>query len=80
VGASAATAIATRKRCGKVRNIHVARLYNQDKGANKEVKLIKAPGSEHIADILTNHFDRSTLCRLLPKFNIVSAFDMHPVL
>ena len=78
--ASAAKAIASRKGCGKVRHIDVATLWVQEKVANKEVKLVKVPGSEDLADILTKHVDRSTLDRLLPHFNIGQVSGRHPIM
>ena len=78
--ASAAKAIASRKGCGKVRHIDVATLWVQEKVANKEVRLVKVPGSENLADILTKHVDKPTLDRLLPHFNISQVSGRHPIM
>jgi hypothetical protein len=78
--ASAAKAIASRRGCGKVRHIDVATLWVQEKVAKKEVRLVKIPGSENLADSLTKHVDKSTLDRLFPHLNIGQVSGRHPIM
>ncbi len=52
---SAAEGIASRKGLGKVRHLEVNQLWLQDKVANKEIRIVKVPGTENVADALTKH-------------------------
>ena len=59
--ASAAIGICRRRGLGKVRHLHVADLWVQDKLKAGAFSLTKWPGSENLADLLTKYLDRATM-------------------
>ena len=60
---TAAVGICRRRGLGKIRHLAAADLWVQDPLRTKDVALLKVPGSENIADVLTKHVDRATLCK-----------------
>ncbi len=65
--ASAAKGIASRRGAGKVRHIDVHQLWVQDLVAKGEIIILKVPGSENLADVLTKHVNRDTLDKMLER-------------
>ena len=57
--ASAAKGIATRRGMGKVRQIEVSQLWVQEKVSTGEIKIVKIPTEDNIADHLTKYQDRT---------------------
>ena len=78
--ASAAKSIASRRGCGRVRHIEVSTLWVQEKVALGIVEMIKDPGTENLADILTKHVDRGTLDKHLANMNISRREGRHDVM
>jgi hypothetical protein len=77
---SAAKSIASRRGCGRVRHIEVSTLWVQEKVAQGIVDMVKIPGSENLADILTKHVDRNTLDKHLLKMNIHREEGRHKIM
>ena len=69
--ASAAIGICRRRGLGIIRHLAVADLWVQEKLRLEEFMLVKIPGSQNPADILTKHVDRQTLERHLRTISIV---------
>ena len=61
--AAAAIGVCRRRGLGKIRHLSTADLWIQDKVRQKEIDLVKIPGQQNVADILTKHVDRTTLER-----------------
>ena len=68
--AAAAIGICRRRGLGKVRHLHTADLWIQDKIRTKDVTLSKVLGTANPADILTKHVDRQLLERHLRTLGI----------
>ena len=68
--AAAAIGICRRRGLGKVRHLHTADLWIQDKIRTKDVTLSKVLGTANPADILTKHVDRQRLERHLRTLGI----------
>jgi hypothetical protein len=78
--ASSAKAIASRRRCGKVRHIEVATLWVQEKVINKEVRIVKVDGADNVADILTKHVDRKDLDKHLASMGFERVSGRHSIM
>ena len=63
--ASAAIGICRRRGLGKVRHVHVADLWVQDKLKSGAFDLVKTPGNDNLADALTKYMDRTTMTKHL---------------
>ena len=61
--ATAAIGVCKRRGLGKIRHLHTADLWIQDKLRCREFDLIKVAGKDNMADMLTKHTDRATLER-----------------
>ena len=59
--AAAAIGICKRRGLGKVRHLHTADLWIQDKVRTKDIIISKVLGAANPADMLTKHVDRATL-------------------
>ena len=59
--AAAAIGICRRRGLGKVRHLHTADLWIQDKIRTKDILLSKVHGAVNPSDMLTKHVDRQTL-------------------
>ena len=59
--AAAAIGVCRRRGLGKIRHLHTADLWVQDKVRTKDFILSKVGGAANPADILTNHVDRQLL-------------------
>ena len=60
---TAAVGICKRRGLGKIRHLHAADLWVQDRLRTNDFRLLKVLGSENVADILTKHVNRPTLCK-----------------
>ena len=60
---TAAVGICRRKGLGKIRHLAAADLWVQDRLRCKDFSLLKIPGVDNVADVLTKHVDRATLCK-----------------
>ena len=74
---SAAKGIASRKGLGKVRHIEVNQLWIQDKVAKGEIELVKAPGTENIADALTKSVESEKLQWHMGKVGLTITSGRH---
>ena len=61
--ATAAIGICRRRGLGKIRHLHVADLWVQDRVRRGDFALTKVPGSDNPADILTKHVPRDVMNR-----------------
>ena len=61
--ATAAIGICRRRGLGKIRHLHVADLWVQDRVRRGDFTLTKVPGSDNPADILTKHVPRDVMNR-----------------
>ena len=61
--ATAAIGICRRRGLGKIRHLHVADLWIQDRLQRKNFTLTKVPGAENPADILTKHVPKDILVK-----------------
>ena len=68
--ASAAIGICRRRGLGKVRHLHVADLWVQDKVRAGDFALNKVPGAKNPSDLLTKHMDLKTMDIHLQAMNI----------
>ena len=68
--AAAAIGVCRRRGLGKIRHLHVADLWVQDKLKSQEFALTKIPGQENAADALTKHVDLRTLDKHLVKMSL----------
>ena len=59
--AAAAIGVCRRRGLGRIRHLHVADLWVQDKLKTNAFTLTKAPGKENCSDALTKHVDLKTL-------------------
>ena len=69
--ATAAIGITRRRGLGKIRHLATADLWVQDRVRAGDFKLEKVPGDQNVADLLTKHVDRATLCRHLSALGLV---------
>ena len=60
---TAAVGICRRRGLGKIRHLAAADLWVQDRLRCKEFAIVKVLGTENVADILTEHVPRPTLCK-----------------
>ena len=77
---SAAKSIASRRGCGRVRHIEVATLWVQEKVATGIVRMIKVPGVDNLADILTKHVDRKTLDKHMQSIGLTREAGRHALM
>ena len=68
--ASAAIGICRRRGLGKVRHLHVADLWVQDRLRSQDFKLTKWPGQSNLADALTKYLERKELSKHMDGMNI----------
>ena len=69
--ASAAIGICKRRGLGRVRHLAVADLWLQDRLRTQDVQLLKVPGSNNAADMLTKYLDRSLHEKHLQSLDLV---------
>ena len=55
---------------GKVRHLATADLWIQDRLRKKDFNLMKIPGSENPADMLTKHVDKATMNKHMLKLGL----------
>ena len=70
--ATAAIGICRRPGLGKIRHLHVADLWVQDRLRKKDFTLTKVLGSENPADLLTKHVSRELMVRHMESIGIRS--------
>ena len=68
--ATAAIGIARRRGLGKVRHLATADLWIQDRLRKKDFSLLKIPGSENPADILTKYVDKALMSKHMTKLGL----------
>lgn len=68
--ATAAIGIARRRGLGKVRHMATADLWIQNRLRRKDFALMKIPGSDNPADMLTKHVDRATMLKHIAKLGL----------
>ena len=68
--ATAAIGICRRRGLGKIRHLHVADLWVQDRLRKKDFSLAKIPGSENPTDILTKHVSNDILHKHVRKMGL----------
>ena len=74
---SAAVGVSNRHGLGKVRHLDVRELWVQEKVGNGDIRLVKVPGEENIADLLTKHLDRTHMDALMKKLSIQRLAGRH---
>ena len=65
--ATAAIGICRRKGLGKIRHLATTDLWIQSKSRSRDITLLKTPGSENPADVLTKYVPRDTMQKALTK-------------
>ena len=70
--ATAAIGICRRRGLGKIRHLHVADLWVQDRLKKKDFTLTKVLGTENPADMLTKHVPRDVLRKHMERIGIAS--------
>ena len=68
--ATAAIGICRRRGLGKIRHLHVADLWVQDRLRKKDFTLTKVLGTDNPADMLTKHVARDTLKKHMVEIGI----------
>ena len=68
--ASAAIGVAQRKGLGKLRHLNTQALWIQDAVREQTVKLLKVPGSQNPADLMTRHLDAKSLAKMVTKMGL----------
>ena len=68
--ATAAIGIAKRRGLGRIRHLHTADLWIQEKIRNGQVELLKIPGKENPADMFTKYVDRSIIEMALSRLDL----------
>ena len=68
--ATAAIGITKRRGLGKVRHLHTADLWIQERVRNGDVDLVKVLGTENPADLFTKYLDASTMDAALARLNV----------
>ena len=63
--ATAAIGMCRRSGLGKIRHLAVADLWIQDRVKRRDFELIKTPGKDNPADLLTKHLDHATMMKHL---------------
>ena len=69
--ATAAIGIARRRGMGKIRHLDTTDLWVQEVVRSGRVELVKIPGTENPADILTKYVDRPLLQKMIQKMGMV---------
>ena len=69
--ATAAIGICRRRGLRKIRHLHVADLWIQDRLRKGDFRLTKVPGSENPADILTKHVPRDVMRKHMTSLGLV---------
>ena len=67
---TAAIGICRRRGLGKIRHLATADLWIQDRLRSKDLSLVKVLSADNIADMLTKHVDRSTLCKHMKNMGL----------
>ena len=67
--ATAAIGISKRRGLGKIRHLHTADLWVQEKVRNGDVELLKVAGTENPADIFTKYLDKGIMEKALAQLN-----------
>ena len=70
--ASAALGIVNRQGLGKLRHINVRYLWLQEKVRNKDMNVLKVPGSDNPADLFTKHLDAGTMWKHVERLGFYS--------
>ena len=68
--ATAAIGISKRRGLGKIRHLHCADLWVQEKVRTEAVLLEKILGSENPADMFTKYLDRGALDKAIARLNL----------
>ena len=68
--AIAAIGVCKRRGLGKIRHLSTADLWIQERLRRGDFQLLKVPGSENVADVLTKHTDRATLEKHIARMNL----------
>ena len=68
--ATAAIGIARRRGLGKVRHLATADLWIQDRLRKKDFALVKIPGAENPADMLTKYVDKALMQKHMSKLGL----------
>ena len=69
--ATAAIGIAKRRGLGRIRHLHTADLWVQEKIRNGHVELLKTPGKENPADLFTKYVDRTVIEMAMKRMDLV---------
>ena len=69
--ATAAIGIARRRGMGKIRHLDTADLWVQEKIRTGRVELLKVPGQENPADIMTKYVDKGLMSKMLVKMGMM---------
>ena len=70
--ATAAIGICRRRGLGRIRHLHVADLWVQDRLRKKDFSLTKIPGSSNPADILTKHVSRDIMRQHMELMGLIA--------
>ena len=70
--ATAAIGICRRRGLGRIRHLHTADLWIQDRLRKGDFKLTKVPGAENPADMLTKHILRDTMLKHMERMSMKS--------
>ena len=68
--ATAAIGIARRRGMGKIRHLDTTDLWVQEKIRSGRVELLKIPGAENPADVMTKYVDRALLEKMVSKMGM----------
>ena len=77
--ATAAIGICRRRGLGKIRHLHTADLWIQDRLRSKDFKLSKVLGADNPADILTKHVNRQCLEKHMRSLSIIEDHGRAPL-
>ena len=67
--ATAAIGISKRRGLGKIRHLHTADLWVQQKVRSESVELVKVLGTDNPADLFTKYLDKATIHKALGAMN-----------
>ena len=67
---SAAIGMGSRSGLGRVKHLDIRELWIQERIMNGDMKLVKVPGEENVADLMTKHLDRRKMDYFLEKLCI----------
>ena len=70
--ATAAIGICRRRGLGRIRHLHTADLWVQDRIRKGDFLLTKIPGSDNPADMLTKHISRDVMSKHMDRIGVIS--------